>query len=112
MKSKYFLDPLDLGLKIIKNMVEKECQEELMRFFSGSIPVDAQLLSEKLTTMIIFEMRVFYDDLFRQIYEIIYELASSELKEYNNFVKIQKLVFKYFMKITFIYLSLSIIYNQ
>ncbi len=89
----YFLDPLDLGLKIIKNMVEKECQEELMQFFSSSIPVDAQFLSEKLTTMVIFEMRVFHDELFRQIYEIIYELVSSELKEYNNYVKIQKEVF-------------------
>jgi len=89
----YFLDPLDLGLKIIKNMVEKECQEELMQFFNSSIPVDAQFLSEKLTTMVIFEMRVFHDELFRQIYEIIYELVSSELKEYNNYVKLQKEVF-------------------
>lgn len=89
----YFLDPLDLGLKIIKNMVEKECQEELVHFFRSSILVDAQFLSEKLTTMVIFEMRVFHDELFRQIYEIIYGLVSDELKEYNNYVKMQKEVF-------------------
>ncbi len=89
----YFIDPLDLGLKVIKNLVKKECQEALMQFFSSSIPINTQILSEKLTTMSVFEMKIFHEELFRQIYEIIYDLVSSELKEYSDYVKLQKEIF-------------------
>jgi len=89
----YFIDPLDLGLKVVKNLVKKECQETLMQFFSNSIPINTQILSEKLTTMSVFEMRVFHEELFRQIYEVIYDLVLDELKEYNDYINMQQEVF-------------------
>lgn len=89
----YFLDQLDLGLKIIRNLTKKECQEAMMQFFSYNTPINAQILSEKLTTTTIFEMRVFHEELFRQIYEVIYDLVLDELKEYNGYIKMQQEVF-------------------
>ena len=90
----YFLDPLDIGYKLLKNLVERECQEALVNFFNYHQSINAQILSEKLTTISVLDMNIYPEELMRQIYEVIFKLVSNELKEYNNYVKLQQ---KYFI---------------
>lgn len=90
----YFLDPQDLGYRLVKSLVERECQESLMNFFNYHQSINAQIVSEKLTTAAIFEMKIFPEEMLRQIYEIVLNLVSQELTEYSEYVKLQQ---KYFI---------------
>ena len=64
-----------------------------MNFLINHQPINAQILSEELITKLVFEMNVFPEELFRQFYEIIFELVENYLKVYYEYVELQKIHF-------------------
>ncbi len=83
----------DLGFNLAKNIVKTRAEKEMMKFLLYDRPLNAQILAEDLTSKIIFELKVFPEELFRQAYELIVKLVDSELKEYNEYACLQKQYF-------------------
>jgi len=93
----YYFDPKnDLSFKLAKNMVKTEVEKAMMNFLIGNQQFNAQILTEELVTKIVFEMNAFPEELFRQFYEILFELVESALREqnYSEYVQLQN---KYFI---------------
>ena len=93
----YYFDPKnDLSFKLAKNMVKMDVEKSMMNFLIGNQQFNAQFLTEELVTKLIFEMNAFPEELFRQFYEILYELVESALQEqnYSEYVQLQN---KYFI---------------
>jgi len=91
----YFFNPKsDLGIKLTRNIVKSKVEKVVMNFLLYNQPVNAQILSEELVTKIIFEMKLFPEELFRQFYEIIFNFVESDLQDYYGYVQLQQ---KYFI---------------
>ena len=93
----YYFDPKnDLSFKLAKNLVKSEVEKAMMNFLIGNQQFNAQILTEELVTKIVFEMNAFPEELFRQFYEILFELVESALREqnYSEYVQLQN---KYFI---------------
>lgn len=93
----YYFDPKnDLSFKLAKNMVKTEVEKAMMNFLIGNQQFNAQILTEELVTKIVFEMNAFPEELFRQFYEILFELVESALREqnYSEYIQLQN---KYFI---------------
>ncbi len=91
----YFIDlKLDIGFKLTKNIIEIEIEKVMMNFLLYNQPINSQILAEDLISMIIFEMKVFPEELFRQFYDIVLDLVEDNLIDYNQYVIMQQ---KYFI---------------
>ena len=93
----YYFDPKnDLCFKVAKNVVKTKVEKAMMKFLIGNQQLNAQFLTEGLVTKLVFEMNAFPEELFRQFYEIVYELVESTLQaqNFNEYVQLQN---KYFI---------------
>jgi hypothetical protein len=95
MNFPYYIDPeKDLSLKIIKNIVMTKVEEKMMKFLLHNAPINSQILTEELVCDIVFEHKAFPEELFRQLYDIVFELVECQFTEYNEYAMLQK---KYFI---------------
>ena len=65
-----------------------------MNFMLYHQPLNSQILTESIITEIMFEMKIFPEELFRQFYDIILEMVDNLLIDHNQYVKMQE---KYFI---------------
>lgn len=87
----YYLDKKnDVGFKLAKNVIKNEVDNAMMEFLIYNQPINSQILSEDLTNKIIFEMKIFPEELFRQFYEIILPLVEVFLHDYYEYVHLQQ----------------------
>ncbi len=91
----YFIDrKSDVAFKLAKSIVKFEVEKASMNFMLYHQPVNSQILTESIITELIFEMKIFPEELFRQFYDIILEMVDNLLIDYNQYVKMQE---KYFI---------------
>ncbi|MFX1296133.1 MAG: hypothetical protein ACFFD2_14950 [Promethearchaeota archaeon] len=87
----YYLDPkTDLGLNFVKKIVETTVEKSMMKFLLYNKPVNSQILTENLVSKIIFEENIFPEELFRQFYEIIFEMIDENFQDYYEYVELQQ----------------------
>ncbi|TFG09042.1 MAG: hypothetical protein EU539_00590 [Promethearchaeota archaeon] len=90
----YFIDlDTDIAFKLMKNLIKNEVDHSMMNFLLYHQPVNSQILCEELITKIIFEMKLFPEELFRQFYEIVFELVDCLLSNYHEYVELQRSFF-------------------
>jgi len=95
MNFPYFLDSeRDLSLEIIKNIVKSKIDAAMMKFLLYNKPVNSQILTEELVCDIVFEHKAFPEELFRQLYDIVFNLVEKEFTDHNEYVMLQQ---KYFI---------------
>ncbi len=95
MNFPYFLDPeRDLSLEIIKNIVKSKIDAAMMKFLLYNKAVNSQILTEELVCDIVFEHKAFPEELFRQLYDIVFRLVEQEFIDHNKYVMLQQ---KYFI---------------
>jgi hypothetical protein len=91
----YFIDrKSDVAFKLAKSIVKFEVEKASMNFMLYHQPINSQILTESIITELIFEMKIFPEELFRQFYDIILEMVDNLLIDYNQYVKMQE---KYFI---------------
>jgi hypothetical protein len=95
MNFPYFIDPkLDLSLKVIINIVKSKVDNAMMNFLLNNQSINSQILTEELVCDIIFEHKAFPEELFRQLYEIVFEQVEKHMEGYTEYAKLQQ---KYFI---------------
>jgi hypothetical protein len=96
MNYPYYIDPEnDIGYKLMENVVKKGTDKAIMNFFLKHQQINSQILAEELTSKVILKMGLFPEELFRQFYNIIFEMVEEQLEElYYNYVDLQN---KYFI---------------
>jgi len=96
MNFPYYVDPEnDIGYKLMKNVVKKGTDKAIMNFFLNHQPINSQILAEDLTNRVINDMGLFPEELFRQFFNVIFEMVEDQLQElYYNYIDLQK---KYFI---------------
>ena len=57
-------------------------------------PINSQILTEELVCDIVFEHKAFPEELFRQLYDIVFELVEAQFTDYNEYAMLQQ---KYFI---------------
>lgn len=91
----YFIDRRsDVAFKLAKNIVKFEVEKASMNFMLYHQPLNSQILTEKIIQQLIFEMKIFPEELFRQFYDIVLEMVDNLLIDHNQYVKMQE---KYFI---------------
>ncbi|MBD3255800.1 MAG: hypothetical protein GF383_11955 [Candidatus Lokiarchaeota archaeon] len=86
----YYICPrIDLGFKSIKNIVQDQVEKAMMNFMFFCQPIDAQILSEELTSTLVFQLRMFPEELFRQFYDIISKLVEEELSDFREYKRMR-----------------------
>lgn len=87
----YFIDlNSDIGFKLAKSIVKEEVKMAMMDFLLNHQPINSQILAEDLITKLVFEMKIFPEELFRQFYEIIFEVVEHYLQDYYEYVELQQ----------------------
>lgn len=95
MNYPYFVDPKrDIGLNVIKKLIKAKVDKAMMSFLLCHQSINSQILTEELVYEVVFEQKAFPEDLFRQLYEIIFHYVEKEFLDYNEYIKMQK---KYFI---------------
>lgn len=95
MNFPYFVDPKrDIGLNVIKKLIKCKVDKAMMNFLLCHQSINSQILSEELVYEVVFEQKAFPEELFRQLYEIVFQYVEREFLDYNEYVKMQK---KYFI---------------
>ncbi|TFF99753.1 MAG: hypothetical protein EU541_04095 [Promethearchaeota archaeon] len=96
MNYPYYIDPKnDIGYKLMKNVVKKGTDKAIMDFLLNKNPVNSQILAEDLTSQVILKMSLFPEELFRQFFNLIFEMVEDQLQElYYNYIELQN---KYFI---------------
>ncbi|MFX0020521.1 MAG: hypothetical protein ACFFAF_17490 [Candidatus Hermodarchaeota archaeon] len=95
MNFPYFIDPKrDISLGIIKKMVRERVEKTMIKFLLYHQPVNSQIITEELVCEVIFEQKAFPEELFRQLFEIIFEFVEKEFTDYYEYVRLQQ---KYFI---------------
>ncbi|MFX1435089.1 MAG: hypothetical protein ACFFB1_15055 [Promethearchaeota archaeon] len=95
MNFPYFIDPKrDISLGIIKKMVQERVEKTMIKFLLYHQPVNSQIITEELVCEVIFEQKAFPEELFRQLFEIIFEFVEKEFTDYYEYVRLQQ---KYFI---------------
>ena len=95
MNFPYFIDPeRDLSLEIIKNIVKSKIDAAMMKFLLYNKQVNSQILTEELVCDIVFEHKAFPEELFRQLYDIVFSRVEREFTDHNEYVMLQQ---KYFI---------------
>lgn len=94
MNFPYYIDPKrDLSLNLIKTIVKDTVDKAMMNFLLYHQSINSQILTEELVCKIIFDQKAFPEELFRQLYEIVFELVEENFQDYNEYVKLQQKVF-------------------
>jgi len=94
MNYPYFIDrERDIRLNLTKSIINKKVDKAMMNFLLYNQPVNSQFLTEELVNEIIFEQKAFPEELFRQLYEITFELVEKQLINYNEYAKMQQIYF-------------------
>ncbi|MFW9876617.1 MAG: hypothetical protein ACFFG0_26275 [Candidatus Thorarchaeota archaeon] len=87
MNFPYFVDPKrDISLNVIKKLIKAKVDKAMMGFLLCDQSVNSQILTEEL----VFEQKAFPEELFRQLYEIVFEYIEREFLDYNEYIKLQK----------------------
>ena len=95
MNFPYFVDPKrDIALNVIKKLIKSKVDKAMMNFLLCHQSINSQILSEELVHEVVFEQKAFPEELFRQLYEIVFVYVEREFLDYNEYVKMQK---KYFI---------------
>jgi hypothetical protein len=95
MNFPYFIDPKrDVSLSFIKKLIKAKVDRAMMSFLLSHQSINSQILTEELVYEVIFEQKAFPEELFRQLYKIVFEYVEKEFLDYNQYVKLQK---KYFI---------------
>lgn len=95
MNFPYFVDPKrDIALNVIKKLIKSKVDKAMMNFLLCHQSINSQILSEELVHEVVFEQKAFPEELFRQLYEIVFEYVEREFLDYNQYIKMQK---KYFI---------------
>jgi hypothetical protein len=90
MNFPYFINPYkDIGYKLAESIVEDEVENSMMNFLLKQQQLNPQILSEELTLRFVFEMEIFPEELFRQIYELVTDIVDQELENYYEYKKLQ-----------------------
>jgi len=66
----------------------------MMNFLLCHQSINSQIISEELVYDVFFEQKAFLEEIFRQLYEIVFQYVEREFLDYNEYVKMQK---KYFL---------------
>ena len=91
----YFIDrDTDISYKLSKNVVKNEVEKAMMNFLLLNQPINSQILSETIITKLIFELKLFPEELLRQFFDIIIDLVEKNLIDYYEYVHLQE---KYFI---------------
>lgn len=94
MNFPYFIDPKrDISLSIIKKMVKDRVEKIMLKFLLYHQPVNSQIVTEEIVCEAIFEQKAFPEELFRQLFEIIFELVEKEFVDYYEYVRLQQIYF-------------------
>ena len=95
MNFPYFVDPKrDIALNVIKKLIKSKVDKAMMNFLLCHQSINSQILSEELVHEVVFEQKAFPEELFRQLYEIVFEYVEREFLDYNQYIKMQN---KYFI---------------
>jgi hypothetical protein len=95
MNFPYYIDPKrDIALNVIKKLIKSKVDKAMMNFLLCHQSINSQILSEQLVQEVVFEQKAFPEELFRQLYEIVFNYVEMEFLDYNEYVKMQK---KYFI---------------
>ena len=95
MNFPYFMDPkLDLSLKVIKTIIKNKVDSAMMNFLLNNQSINSQILTEELVCDIVFEHKAFPEELFRQLYEIVFNQVENHLVDYDEYAALQQ---KYFI---------------
>ena len=87
----YFIDrKSDVAFKLAKSIVKFEVDKASMNFMLYHQPINSQILTESIIAELIFEMKIFPEELFRQFYDIILEMVNNLLINYNEYVELQQ----------------------
>lgn len=87
----YYIDKkTDVGFKLAKSVVKSEVEKDVMKFLLYHQTVNSQILSEELLSKMILEMNIFPAELFRQFYDIIFELVEESLLDYHEYIRLQE----------------------
>ena len=91
----YFLNPeRDIAYKLLKSVVKNKVELAMMNFLVYHQPINSQILSEDLVSKTIFEMKLFPEELFRQFYDLTFEMIEDHLQDYYSYIDLQN---KYFI---------------
>jgi len=91
MNFPYFVDPKrDISLNIIKKLIKSKVEKSMMNFLLSHQSINSQILTEELVYEVVFEQKAFPEELFRQLYKIIFEYVEKEFLDYNQYVKMQQ----------------------
>lgn len=90
----YFFDlKTDVGFKLCKSIIKVEVERTMMNFLLYHQPINSQILAEDLIAKIIFEMEIFPEELFRQFYDVIFDLVEDSLQDYYEYAYLQQKCF-------------------
>lgn len=90
----YFIDrDTDISYKLSKNVVKNEVEKAMMNFLLLNQPINSQILSESILTKLIFEMKLFPEELLRQFFEVIIDLVEKSLTDYYEYAQLQEKCF-------------------
>ncbi|MFW9943083.1 MAG: hypothetical protein ACFFFT_18745, partial [Candidatus Thorarchaeota archaeon] len=79
MNFPYFVDPKrDIGLNVIKKLIKLKVDKAMMNFLLCHQSINSQILSEELVYEVVFEQKAFPEELFRQLYEIVFQYVERE----------------------------------
>lgn len=91
----YFIDrDTDISYKLSISIVKNEVEKAMMNFLLLNQPINSQIVSETILTKLIFEMKLFPEELFRQLFDIIIVLVEKSLIDYYEYAQLQE---KYFI---------------
>jgi hypothetical protein len=94
MNFPYFVDPKrDISLNIIKKLIKAKVEKAMMSFLLTHQSINSQILTEELVNEVVFEQKAFPAELFRQLYELVFNYVEREFLEYNQYIKLQKKFF-------------------
>ncbi len=95
MSRPYFLNPeRDIAYRLLKSIIKKQADLAMMNFLIYHQPINSQILSEDLVSKTILEMKLFPEELFRQFYDLTFEIIEDHLEEYYSYIDLQN---KYFI---------------
>jgi len=90
----YYFDPKnDLSFKFSKQVIKDKVKKIMMNFLMYNQSINPQIVCESLVNKLVFEMKSFPEELFRQFYDIVYEILESELQDYKEYVLLQQQYF-------------------
>ena len=94
MNFPYFVDPKrDISLNVIKKLIKSKVDKAMMSFLLSHQSINSQILTEELVYEVIFEQKAFPEELFRQLYKIVFEYVEKEFLDYNQYIKLQQKFF-------------------